>query len=722
MNYVNSEIDLSKSIFANFVLMVEGGGVMPDYGFYIAQYLGDIGMNIEVKTEEWSVFPGIPSLPSFDMRIVDFEDDGDSPDMREYYTDGGSKNIFLLAPDIPYGALSEQMQQEGINITDLNQRQQHYYDWQELMMDKIVPMLPLYAQRKYVATWGNTLGYEGRWGIAGSLPYMEYEGYHEGQTSLTEFNMHGNNWGDLLPSRINDESEELIWDLVSEPVLQFSPDLVPLITGIVFDWEEVEDFHYKFYLRDNVYWNPSYNTTERDEGSIPLSAVPAEQLMKGLKNNETSDGTNQQVTAKDAVFTLSYWASNLLNEESHSYDWISDLYVDPVDPLVFHLHIDGLPDTPQNEHYVDFWSKMNVGFLPEFFLNSSRSDITYTDGGAECRGLYPEIVETPQWSNYSYSAFGCGKYMLDYSIKDSITVLRKNPNWLGIGGIDGTTQDLDIETINILIISNEIDQFNEFVEGKLDWCSADQVSSLSDPWGDPTYDIQTFISNSLRVLAFDIRRPLIGGTGNFEWLNEPGKENYTVGVAIRKAICYAIDRDEMNQILHNGEYLIAHSVLFPYTAYYYYNDIIKYDFNLDKSKEWLGAVLGGIPDFTVDIENKNNFHDNITLTIDYGDSADVVSTVVRYKINSNNWQEHSMNEENDNVFVYNFGSSFNITDNVTFYLKIATAKVGQFISIDYFFIVGTEYTTLPSVTISFSLFGLILLIPYLIAKKRKLAT
>ena len=53
---------------------------------------------------------------------------------------------------------------------------------------------------------------------------------------------------------------------------------------------------------------------------------------------------------------------------------------------------------------------------------------------------------------------------------------------------------------------------------------------------------------------------------------------------------YAIDREEMNQVLHDGEYLICQSVLYPFTAYYYYNDIIKYNYDLYASFEWLDAA------------------------------------------------------------------------------------------------------------------------------------
>ncbi|MHA1446399.1 MAG: ABC transporter substrate-binding protein, partial [Candidatus Heimdallarchaeaceae archaeon] len=95
----------------------------------------------------------------------------------------------------------------------------------------------------------------------------------------------------------------------------------------------------------------------------------------------------------------------------------------------------------------------------------------------------------------------------------------------------------------------------------------------------------------MSYLGFNLRRPAIGGEDNFIYLTESGKENYTVGSAVRKAICYAIDRDSINQELHDGEYLISNSLMNPYWSRYYYEDIpTKYDYNLDLAWEWLEAA------------------------------------------------------------------------------------------------------------------------------------
>jgi len=539
------------------------------------------------------------------MGIVSLSGGGPSPDMRALYTEDGDLNVFLLGTDIPYGNQSEAMQEDGLEIRNLQARQQHYYDWQQLMMDKIVPMLPLFTPRSYVGTWANTLGYEGRWGIVDSLPYIEYDGYHAGQESQTEFRIADANWRELNPMFIGSYPfYEFIGEVLNEEIVMFSPDFAPLKTGLFDDWEQIDEFQYKFYMRDNVYWNPSYNITARDEYSPPLDSIPTTQLVRGLKNNEYSNGTNQQVTAKDAVFTFLLWSNSVISESTSYHEWISNIYVDPVDPLAFHIHIDEDPATPELEYYPEFWERINWIIMPEFFLNSTDPTISYTSGGVKCSGLYPSMIASPQWRMYSLSQFGCGKYMLDYRIYNDKTVLRASPYWMGVGAIDGEVQDLGIDTIIVEVIADSSDELASFISGKLDWCGLTHFPAIRKQLeADPRFTVHSMLSPSMSFLFFNLRRPFIGGADNFVYLDAVGKQEYTKGVAVRKAINYAIDRDEMNHVLHDGDYFVAQSVLYPFTAYYYYNDVIKYNYDLNAAKEWL--IAAGFP-FQID----HNYYDS----------------------------------------------------------------------------------------------------------------
>ena len=386
-------------------------------------------------------------------------------------------------------------------------------------------------------------------------------------------------------------SNELVWGLSSEPIVQYSPDYAPLKSGLVYDWEQIDESHFQFWMHDELYWNPSYDTRDRTASSDPLSSVSSGDLLTGLKYGEYSNGINQQVTAKDAVFTYLAWANGYVSVDTGYYSWISNIYVDPFNDLSFHIHIDGDPNTPEFENYADFWAKLPLDILPEFYLNSTSSTVSYTSGGVKCKGLYSGIYLTPEWSAYSESAFGCGKYMLYYSTSE-VTVLRRSPYWFGKGAIDGISGKIPfVDTINIAHIPIE-ERIGEFKLGSLDLVDLTADSTTRKQLqADPKFSVQSFLADSMSFLAFNLRRPFIGGTSNYDFLSDPGKEEYTRAVGIRKAICYAIDRNEINSQIHDGEYLIFNRPMLNFGGSYYYDYFpIIYDYDLDLAWDWMEAA------------------------------------------------------------------------------------------------------------------------------------
>jgi len=729
MFFFSTSLNLDKAVVGynitefriSLVLKTNGGGTRPDICLYIASYLSEIGIDVEVKVEEWTIFIGtLLLIRDFDLAFVGLAGGGASPDMRDIYTEDGSLNIFGLDQDIPYCQLSEEMQNEGVTITNLDERQQHYYNFQQLMMDKIVPMLPFYSPRNYVSTWSNTEGYQARWGITESLPYMNYNGLHEGQISLNELNLADSNWRDLNPLFSDRSASSFIWGLLAEPVVQISPDFAPLKTGLVHDWEQIDEFHYKFYMRDNLFWNPSYDIRDRTASSDPLSTIPSGELLTGLKYGEYSDGTNQQVKAKDAVFTYLVWANSDVSESTRYHSWISNIYVDPFDDLAFHVHIDGDPNTPQAEHYSDFWMKLPWDILPEFYLNSSSSTITYTTGGVKCRGLYSGIESTPEWIAFSESAFGCGKFMLDYSILNSVTVLERSPYWFGVGALDGITgKEPFVKNVNVRVIPDISAALAEFKAGKLDWASITLFSSeRKQMQADPKYNVQSLLTGSMSILAFNLDRSLIGGSSNYDFLVDQGKEEYTRAVALRKAICYAIDRDEINQVLYDGECTICHSPLYPITAFYYYNDIIKYNYDLEAAKEWFDLALA-IPKLQLTVENHAKVGRNIIFKADYTSGPDVTSSTLYYYVVGGYSDTVPMIKKKQNYYTYNIGSEFEKDMVIQFRIYVTNAYGESFCTRVISFTVGTKNELLFASYPFISLLAILVIPVIFIARRRK---
>jgi len=561
-----------------------------EYAEYMTRNLEDIGIDVKIINEGFRIIEPVTypwyRFEDWDLGFLMISEEND-PDLSYLYSENGSLNLFGLGSNISYCEENERFLKKGIELMNFEERQQHYYEWQQLLMDKIVPILPFYSPYQYISYWSNLKGYDASWGIVNSLPYMEFDGLHEEQNTTDELNIHDCKWSVLNPLLQADFASAFISSLVMEPLLQINPRFGLLKTGLIVDWKQdiVNENLFKFTLRNDIYWNPSYNITNRIEVSAPLNLTTTP-LMVGFKGGY-SNGTNQQVTAKDAVFTLLAWSNPLVSEAADDYKWLHDIWIDSVDPFSFWIEIDGNPATPELESYAPFWNKLTISLLPEFFLNSTNNTVTYSSGNVSMVGIYDGILETPQWKTFDMSAFGCGKYMLDYSDHNTITVLQKSPYWMGIGAIDGSPQDLDISTINVHVIPDQTSAFVKFKIGKLDLMDITSFPSELHSMIELPFVVQTKLSSHMLFMVFNLRKPFIGGEDNNRFLNKTGYENYTKALAVRKAICYAIDREKINNVFHDGRYFITDSPVPPYLSYWYYNNITKYHYNLQKARDLL---------------------------------------------------------------------------------------------------------------------------------------
>ncbi|GAH47755.1 unnamed protein product, partial [marine sediment metagenome] len=274
---------------------------------------------------------------------------GEFDPFSHFHSESGN-DYYSGSNDMPYGAESDYLLEQALQTYDIENRTEIIYDWQNLAMDKIVPFLPLFSLNDYIATWANLKGFNSSWTLTDNLPYIYFNSYHPGQENMSELILADNNWQTLNPLSIIDHSSDFVSSLVNEPLIKLSPDGVPLRNGLIDDWESINESYYIFHLRDNVFWNPSYNVTERDVNSDPLNPL-TDNLMEGLKYNQTSNGTNIQITAIDALFTLLSFSNEIVNEQSDNYFWMKDIFLDPIDNLSFHLIIDGNETSTELDPY-----------------------------------------------------------------------------------------------------------------------------------------------------------------------------------------------------------------------------------------------------------------------------------------------------------------------------------------------------------------------------------
>ena len=77
-------------------------------------------------------------------------------------------------------------------------------------------------------------------------------------------------------------------------------------------------------------------------------------------------------------------------------------------------------------------------------------------------------------------------------------------------------------------------------------------------------------------------RPVIGSYDPAE--NDP---SISKGLAIRKAISYALDRVEINNVIHRGEFTITDHPIYLKMGIWCNPNIIRYNHDLDKAREYM---------------------------------------------------------------------------------------------------------------------------------------
>jgi ABC-type transport system substrate-binding protein len=571
-----------------FRLTIYFPGSYGDEALFIAYNLREIGIDSELKSP-WGVSEFFNPLENddWDLSIFGLNFPSSSPDMRSLYSSSGSFNVFRLQKTIPYQNQSDNMLEEGVELNDFANRIQLYHNWQKLVMDKIIPIFPLWYGLDTFTVWENIEGFNARFGLIESFPYMSYNGLHFGQESLDEFNLAISSQDDFDDCFNGFEN-----NLITEPLLQVGPDKLPLKTGVIQDWEQINENHFKFSLRDNIYWNPSYYMTSNNSTNIPIENLP---LLSGLQNT-SSNGTDQKLTAKDAVFTL--LVNTYLNgfHNSNDYDWLSDCYIDPINELDFHVVIDANLETVEREMFADFWYELEIPILPEFFLNSTEDDTVFTEAGIKIVGLYPGISSSHIWRAFEDSGFGCGKFMPYFKEQYNYGQFKRSQYWFGVGAIDGR-EGLEpfIEDIKLYLRDDQV-QLVMMENGKIDYSEIYLSIEDVDCSQPCPYKVQTKERDRMLLLAFNLQRDYIGGGNNSIWIEEQGKENHTKALAVRKAICFAIDRDEINQVKYGGNLISSDSIIPPSKGAYYNENASNYENNLDFAREWMKAAGYNVED------------------------------------------------------------------------------------------------------------------------------
>jgi ABC-type transport system substrate-binding protein len=544
----------------------------PDYGNFVKQHLGRIGINVDVVIQDWGAFlDTLLVFWDFDICCIGFSGGGVDPFSlpQSAFTENGSLNCFGYNTDMDYDedlgtGLNEWYIRQGnlIMPPDSEERVQHCWDWEQYLMDKICPMAPLFSPVGYVATWDNLVGYNYTDGLYQSWGKMSWDGSHPGQLDTSEIVGADLAWSELNPFFYSDGPSGTIIGLCLDNVVWYDADL-SVWPHVAESWTFVDDVTVDVTLRDGIKW--------MDYGGF----------------------TNQYVDVDDLYFTIYCW----MELSVRSGDWYYITGMEKRDDMTLRIHIDGDDTTPEADPYAQVIPDLSTWLVPEHWLNQTQ----------EADGVTPDITDA-SWTDYSTNVWGSDLfYITDFTegVETVLSVKAASNCWLTDPLVDKSNMNFlarfgdysgGLDTYRQRIIVDQQTRFLEFEAGKLDLVGLGNFQDKKNDYlEDPTKDVQSDLAYFYNWFGFNMRpaRVEMGDTTPTDL--DP---TMTKGLALRKAIAYAIDRVEINDVLHNSENFICDWPIYPKLGIWNNPNIIRYNHDLDKAREYMtraGYDLGWTP-------------------------------------------------------------------------------------------------------------------------------
>ena len=551
--------------FFTLVLKTSGGGVRPDYGNLLKQQLEAIGINVDVINQNWPSFVAeLIAYHDYDIVYIALTGGGYDPDFTGVYDENGSLNLFGYHTSMDYNetlgtGLNEWYIREGTKILppDSQKRIQHYWDWQQHLMDKILPCLPTFAPKAYTGYWANLQGYNATDGILQSWGKMSWDGSHLGQVNTSELVISDAAWSDLNPLFQDDTSSYFISSALMDSLVVYDSDLT-IWPHLATNWTHITDTQVRIKLREGIKWQTD-----------PDNLFPDEYF-----------------DAEDVYFTYACWNSY---SASPYMPWLDHMEI--IDDYTIDFFIDGDDKEPGMQISNQYLPSLRTKILPEHYLNQS-----------QCTNGIPDITH-PSWNTFATKAFGTSLFKLSHFQEDEETILTVNPNswWLNstvtndpnldwerrFGDFTGSLNQLRVKIIPDLQIT-----YGNFRLGLIDIMD----SIYDDDWraqlmNDTDFEIQSEIQFYFGFFGYNMRpeRPVIGNPDTC-----PGDSTMTIGLAIRKAISYAADIEEINNVIHSGEYTRVYHPIYVRMGIWCNPNIIKYDHDIVTANQYM-RIAGYTP-------------------------------------------------------------------------------------------------------------------------------
>jgi ABC-type transport system substrate-binding protein len=330
--------------------------------------LKQIGIGLDIQLLDWPTFVGqLIAFREFDMCYVGLSGSSKDPDYSGVYDENGSLNLFGYHTSMDYDeflgtGINEWYIQHGLEIIppDSQERITHYHEWQNYMMEEILPLVPAYTAQEYMAHWSNLQGFDYTSGLLQSWGKIYWSDIHPGQIATNELVIPAqDDWYDLNPLFSGDNLDELIEYGIMDPLVWYDKETSAFWPHIV-SWEQLSDDQIRLHIRENIPWQLD-----------PEGLFPGEYL-----------------DVEDVYFSLYCWKN--ISGNSYLYDWIADMQI--VDQYTLDIIID--PNFIPHNTYL---SDLNVAVLPEHYLNQTQ----------DMDGITPDITHM-SWNYFATQPFGTG--------------------------------------------------------------------------------------------------------------------------------------------------------------------------------------------------------------------------------------------------------------------------------------------------------------------------
>ena len=563
--YMNTNSTDSVGPFFTLVFKTNGGGVRPDYGYLLRDQLARIGIHLEVIIQDWPTFVGeLIAFRDFDICYVDLLIGGASLDYNGMFSDYYSPlNIFGYDTSMDWDeelgtGKNEWYIREGTQIMPPNsqERIQHYWAWEDYLMDKILPLQPTFNTKSYKAYWRTLKGYNYSEGLLQSWGKMSWDGHHTGQEHRNEIVITDYSWDDLNPFFYIDSASDFVVKTCYDPLIWYDADLT-VWPHLAESFTMLNDTLVRITARQGIKW-------QNDSGSL---------------------FTDEYFDIYDVYFTLYCWKE--VSNDKHIWDWIDDMEI--IDQWTMDIHIDGDTGTPEREVYAPFLDSLCTLILPEHYLNQTQLP----------DGKTPDIMHS-SWDSLATECIGTGLFTLSnytehresnlkinsesWWINETITS-DPNLNWEArFGDFSG-----GLDYLRIRIIPDEQTVQNEFEAGKIDLVSLTSLPKMREDTFccQIDFSIQSDLTFVMGYFGYNMRevRPVIGSRSPATC--DP---SLTVGLCLRKAISYAMDREEMNNIIHSGEYEIVNHPIYKKLGIWCNPDIIIYNHDINEAQRYMAKV------------------------------------------------------------------------------------------------------------------------------------